>query len=218
MKNILCLALALTTLFLPVTTSAQTTSSAGAPTPSTSVKDMISLLQKGGHILLIRHERTAVPSSDDDYSKAPNDCFAQRNLSVAGVCSSAETGHSLRTLKIPVGQVFASPMCRGMETARYMFGIAQPEPRLMHHDPKGERTLEIAGTDLAAFLKELNPLTTNFAVVSHAGNISKAVGVRVIEGAAAVLAKQADGSWKAIGTFHGSELDAWARDALTKQK
>jgi len=59
---------------------------------------LVPLLQKGGYILLIRHERTEVPARADDYSKPTTDCMAQRNLSVAGYAGSQETGKALSAL------------------------------------------------------------------------------------------------------------------------
>jgi len=176
--------------------------------------DLVPLLQKGGYILLIRHERTEVPSRADDYSKPPGDCMAQRNLSVAGYAGSQETGKALMALDIPVGSVLASPMCRGMDTARFMFGRTKPEGRLMHHDPAGERTLDVAASDLKALIATLQPGDTNIVLVSHVANIWRALSVSLAEGEIAVLQNQPDGAVKVIGQAMGSDFGPYARIKL----
>lgn len=176
--------------------------------------ELVPLLQKGGYILLIRHERTEVPARADDYSKPPSDCMAQRNLSVAGYAASQETGKALTALEIPVGTVLASPMCRGMDTARFMFGRARADDRLMHHDPAGPRTLDVAAADMKALIATLEPDASNIALVSHVANIYRAYSISLSEGEIAVLQKQADGSTKVIGQAMGSDFGPYARIKL----
>lgn len=217
MKMKSALGLLAAVMLYPVSALAQHGGQAPATVPASSamrVKDLIPLLQKGGHILLLRHERTAVQSPDDDFSKPATDCFSQRNLSVAGVASARQTGEALAALKIPIENVLATPMCRGMETARHMFGRATPHAALMHHDITGKRTLDIAAAEFSHLVEQTHPATGNIVMVTHGGHLSKAFGARMIEGSFVVLAKQGAGKWAVIGTFHGSELDPWARDAL----
>lgn len=175
---------------------------------------LVPLLQKGGYILLIRHERTEVPARADDYSKPATDCMAQRNLSVAGYAASQETGKVLAALDIPVGTVLASPMCRGMETARYMFGRAKADDRLMHHDPAGARTLDVAAADLKALVATLKPGETNIALVGHVANIWRAYNLSLSEGEIGVLQQQADGQVRVIGQAMGSDFGPHARIKL----
>ncbi len=175
---------------------------------------LVPLLQKGGYILLIRHERTEVPARADDYSKPTTDCMAQRNLSVAGYAGSQETGKALSALDIPVGMVLASPMCRGMDTARFMFGRTKADARLMHHDPAGARTLDVAAADMKALVATLDPGASNIALVSHVANIWRAYSISLAEGEIAVLQKQADGSVKVIGQAMGSDFGPFARIKL----
>lgn len=187
------------------------------PTPPVEISDMLERLQSGGYVLLIRHERTEVPSRSDDYSQASNECRAQRNLSLAGVAGAQETGFVLRTLGIDVGRVLTSPMCRSAETARYMFGVAfETDTRLMHHDPDGERNLDVAEGELRDLLKELAPglPDTNIALVSHGGNILRASGMRISEGEIGVLKFGDDDSIEVIGHFMGSDLAPYARRSL----
>ncbi len=179
--------------------------------------ELVERLKEGGYVLLIRHERTEVPSRRDDYSRPPGECRAQRNLSLAGVAGSQETGFSLRALEIDVGRVITSPMCRSAETARYMFGVDyELDTRLMHHDPDGERNLDVAEAEVRALLGELAPglPETNIALVSHGGNIFRVSGLRLTEGEIGVLQLGEDGSVTALGQITGSGLGFFAREAL----
>lgn len=164
------------------------------------------LLGQRQHVELPGQARSNAPTS-----RRPS----QRNLSVAGVAGAEQTGRAIRALGIPVDEVIASPMCRGRETARWMFGDARTDARLMHHDPDGARTLDVAAAEIAALLQEIVPRAGgNIVVISHAGNIFRASGERVPEGGIVVLRRSAGGGWLTVGRFSGSDLDPWAREAL----
>jgi broad specificity phosphatase PhoE len=179
--------------------------------------DMIEALQEGRHVLIVRHERTEVPSRDDDYTRAPDDCTAQRNLSVAGVAGAQETGIVLRALDIEIGRVITSPMCRSAETARYMFGVGyQTDARLMHEDPAGERNMDVAEQEMRALLTELAVELSdkNIALVGHGGVIHRTTGLGLSEGEFGVLRFEEDGRITIVGQFLGSDLAPFARRAL----
>ena len=171
-------------------------------------------LRSGGLVILMRHERTNVPSRGDDYGRPANDCTAQRNLSPAGVAGAAETGVAIRALGWPIGRVLSSEMCRATETARFMFDRYVIEPRLMHHDNTPERTVLVSGRELNDLLAEIpQGGTDNTVMVSHIGNIYFATGVRLSEGEFAVLQRQADGRYVVLGQFDPGYIGAHARQA-----
>src|SRR3546814_3224802 len=90
----------------------------------------LTALRAGGTVIFMRHERTDVTRLDDQrFSMA--DCATQRNLSVAGAANSVQTGDYIRRLRIPIGDVLSSPMCRCSETARLAFGRVQAIPSLL---------------------------------------------------------------------------------------
>jgi phosphohistidine phosphatase SixA len=176
-------------------------------------------LQQGGLVLIFRHERTNVPSRGDDYSRPANDCNAQRNLSPAGVAGAAETGVAIRELRWPIGRVLSSEMCRATETARFMFGRYEVEPRLMHHDNTEARTVTVSGQEMNDLLDSLpTGGTDNTVFVSHIGNIYFAIGVRLSEGEFAVLQRQPDGSWVVLGTYDPGYIGAAARGAIMQRE
>lgn len=194
-----------------------TTSQAHASPTTGSTAQLIEQMRAGGVVLVIRHERTEVPSREDDYTRPATDCTAQRNLSLAGLAGAQETGFALRALNISVTSVISSPMCRTTETARFMFGDHTTDPRLIHPNPgvTGGRDVEGAGEELAAILREQIGRGGNTAIVSHAGNIFRATGLRLAEGEIGIVRVHTDGSIESLGQAVGSALGAQARVALS---
>ena len=183
------------------------------PAKHLPVADVIKQLKLGGHVLLIRHERTEVPSVADDYTKPSDDCRSQRNLSASGFAGAQETRVALRALAIPVGRVLSSPMCRATETARQMFVTYDIDQRLMHEMDDQGRTNDVAGADLQRVLDGLKNEAANIALVTHAGLIHRATGLRLPEGGIAVLKHEASG-WVLVRQLMGSDLGPHAREAL----
>jgi hypothetical protein len=84
-------------------------------------------LREGGYVLYIRHTSTDF-SQNDARMTSYEDCANQRNLTDGGRAEARAIGEHLKRLGIPIGEVFASPYCRTMETARLAFG----EPQATH--------------------------------------------------------------------------------------
>ena len=214
-RTVLRLGLGLATLLGPAAAYAQTP----APNPATPLYtsfEGIEKLQEGGLVMIIRHERTEMPSRADDYTKPANECRAQRNLSVAGVVAASENGRLMRAAGIPVSRVISSPMCRATETARYMFGVDYTtDARLMHHDPgeDSSRPLDLAARETAELVSELAPLSGegNIALISHGGNIFMSTGLRLSEGEVGILRVDENGKATAISQFSGSTLGFYVR-------
>lgn len=178
---------------------------------------LIEKLQAGGYVMLIRHERTEVPSRPDDYSEAPGECRTQRNLSVAGIASARETGVNLRALGIETARVISSPMCRSAETARFIFGVGyETDMRLLHHDPSGERNLDIATGEMLDLLADLAPdmANGNVALVGHGGTIFRVTGLLLSEGETLVLRLDDAGGFTVEGQFMGGDFGRNARLVL----
>ncbi|HET9045458.1 MAG TPA: histidine phosphatase family protein, partial [Casimicrobiaceae bacterium] len=77
--------------------------------------------------LYFRHTSTDFGQNDDTMTSF-DDCTKQRNLTDKGRTEARAIGAEIARLKIPVGDVLASPYCRTLETARLMFGRATPSP------------------------------------------------------------------------------------------
>jgi hypothetical protein len=85
---------------------------------------LVSELRKGGYVLYIRHTSTDF-SKDDSKSKSFEDCANQRPLTDKGRDEARAIAGHLKRLAIPVDRVYASPLCRTVETAMLAFGKAE---------------------------------------------------------------------------------------------
>jgi hypothetical protein len=72
----------------------------------------------------MRHASTDFGQNDSKMTSY-EDCANQRNLLDKGRQEAREIGAQIKRLRIPIGEVLASPFCRTMETARLAFGKAQ---------------------------------------------------------------------------------------------
>ena len=97
------------------------------PAKSIPPAELLAELRKGGYVIYFRHTSTDF-SRDDARSKSDDDCDNQRPLTDKGREEARQIGAAFRELKIPVGNVLASPRCRTMETAMLAFGRADKSP------------------------------------------------------------------------------------------
>src|SRR5688572_19367097 len=116
---------------LPATALTPSLQSVPAPAPGRSAlpakplsgQGLLAELRKGGYVIYFRHTSTDF-SRDDARSRSDEDCENQRPLTDKGREEARQIGAAFRALKIPVGNVLASPRCRTMETALLAFGGA----------------------------------------------------------------------------------------------
>lgn len=78
-------------------------------------------LRAGGYVLFIRHGNTDNSRADRSPSVDLNDCSTQRVLSKSGSSLMSMVGNEIRKAKIPIGEIFASPLCRTRDSARLLF-------------------------------------------------------------------------------------------------
>jgi hypothetical protein len=86
---------------------------------------LVRALREGGLVIYFRHAATDFSKNDQamlDYE----DCANQRPLTEQGRRDARAVGQCIAQLKLPVGIVKASPMCRTMEHAKLMLGMATP--------------------------------------------------------------------------------------------
>jgi histidine phosphatase superfamily protein (branch 1) len=88
---------------------------------------LVDELRKGGYVLYMRHTSTDF-SKDDAKSSSFEDCANQRPLTETGRDEARAVAANLKRLGIPVDRVYASPMCRTVETAMLAFGKAEKTP------------------------------------------------------------------------------------------
>ena len=87
--------------------------------------ELLGRLREGGFVLYLRHTSTDF-SQNDARMQSYEDCAHQRNLTDRGREEARVLGEHVKRLKIPIGEVLASPFCRTMETARLAFGERYP--------------------------------------------------------------------------------------------
>ena len=94
-----------------------------SPASAEPSPELVSRLRDGGYVLYLRHTSTDF-SQNDARMTSFEDCAMQRNLTDRGRDEARAIGEHVKRLKIPIGEVLASPFCRTMETARLAFGKA----------------------------------------------------------------------------------------------
>jgi len=156
--------------------------SAPATTP------LVRSLQAGGLTLLMRH---ALTDADINQQERLGSCATQRNLTLAGREQARAIGRAIRALRIPIGKVRASPVCRTRDTARLAFGRATLDrmlvsPGFVGTEADDRRRLRA----LRAFVRRPAQAGQNTVLVTHTPNIRAASGEETVaEGETLVLGR-----------------------------
>ena len=136
-----------------------------APPDSTPKKEfprltpkLVDRLRGGGYVIVFRHSITDWGQRDAEVTNF-EDRTTQRNLSKAGEEQATQIGKDIASLKIPIGDVKASPMWRCRDTAQLAFG-------------KHESTIDLfqrGGPSRAARVSMLStkPASGNLVLVTH---------------------------------------------------
>jgi phosphohistidine phosphatase SixA len=162
-------------------------------------------LTRGGYVIYFRHAATDF-SQNDRQSKSFEDCANQRNLIDAGRAQARAIGTAIRKLHMPVARVLASPLCRTMETARLIFGAAEPVPE-MRGAP-----LPPADPNRYTVLRKVfatpQPRGGNLAIVSHGNPFYGVAGPPYLaEGEGAVIRALGNDGFEVIARIR---VDDWA--------
>jgi hypothetical protein len=173
--------------------------------PLLAGRPLVTALRGGGFVLYLRHTSTDFGENDErmtDYS----DCKSQRNLTDVGRAEARSIGAALRELKIPIGEVLASPFCRTMETGRLVFGRATVSLAVRGGPARPENPDRYA--DLRKLLSTPVAGRTNTAIASH-GNPFRGVteAPYLAEGEMAVIEPQGDGKFRIVARI---PKDGWA--------
>lgn len=180
------------TLVLLVGLSGATAGATGAA-DAQETRELVEHLLGGGYVLAFRHTHTDRSRGDRqvDYS----DRATQRNLSQRGIEQAREIGAAIRALDIPIGEIYASPFFRTLDTATEAFGTATVEPALSSRDRSSDRRVELFSAPL--------PAGTNRVLISHQGVLRGIIpglrGVSLEEGDIVVLRPEGEGSFEMVG-------------------
>jgi hypothetical protein len=123
--------------------------------------ELFGRLREGGFVLYLRHTSTDL-SQNDSRMQSYEDCANQRNLTERGREEARVLGEHVKRLKIPIGEVLASPFCRTMETARLAFGQA-----IATQDVRGGPVEAARYEPLRKLLSSPVPRGTNRVISSH---------------------------------------------------
>ena len=149
---------------------------------------LVHALREGGLVIYFRHTATDF-SKNDDAMRGYDDCAFQRPLSAQGRADAKAIGERIAALKLPVGVVKASPMCRTMEHARLMLGAATPTSTMRELTAPGEYL------GLKRLLSERVPHGINRWMVGHGTPFRAVAGPpHLAEGEAIVLRPNGE-SW-----------------------
>jgi len=142
---------------------------------------LVARLRAGGVTVYFRHAATDFSQNDSRY--VHGDCTTQRNLTDAGRADARAIGAEIRRLRIPIGDVLASPFCRTMETATLTVGRATESPEARGGPAEADRYAELRR------MLATPPAKGTVRVVSSHGNPFRALtGTQLAEGEAAVVA------------------------------
>jgi phosphohistidine phosphatase SixA len=173
---------------------------------------MLNELKDGGYVIYLRHDRTDLSRSDTDPINL-NDCASQRPLSIAGRAHAEKIGATFRAKGIPVGRVYASPVCRATETAELAFPNVKPiAPHALTYTlalPKEE--LPVAAAELKKMLATPPMNGTNTVLVGHTTNLQEAAGVwPKQEGGAVIFRPDAHGAFTLVGSVDPADFESVA--------
>jgi len=183
----------------------------GDTSPKLSGAALIKELQKGGYVIYFRHGTTAEQGEKDVSDADLDDCARQRPLSDAGQAQTKEIGGVFKALRIQTGEVYASPYCRCLDTARNIFGKGTKSKALHFavHLRSADRTSITA--QLLDLLATVPPPGINTALVSHTANLQEAVGIwPKPEGVAHIFKPRGDGTFSYVGVM---QPEAWIAEA-----
>jgi phosphohistidine phosphatase SixA len=167
-----------------------------AGTRARPLDEVVAALQRGGHVLFLRH--TATDRSVDDRPPVLAGCHRQRPLTDAGREQARVIGRSFRALGIRVGTVLASAYCRTRETAVLAFGRAETVTALTGL-VLGQAQLRRRLARVRVLLGTLPPPGRNTVLVGHVVTVEELVGVTLDEGELAVFQPLGGQGFRLIG-------------------
>jgi len=155
-------------------------------------------MANGGYVIYLRHAERQSGPKETFSAETPladfSDCRGQRNLTPAGRNEAVRIGRSFQSLGVPIGEVFALPLCRTRETARLAFGSAVLETRLYDTGFVGR------------MLAEQPSAGTNTVLVDTEDQVRRLAGIELQPGEAAVFEPDGKGGFRYNGTLDQDDL------------
>lgn len=173
---------------------------------------LVQALRDGGYVIYFRHAATDWSQTDRDLHNLER-CDMQRNLSDEGREQARTIGAAFQQLRLPVGQVLASPMCRTLDTARLAFGRAEPLADLFVTGSVQNDTDRQRVERLKHLLARPPRHGTNDILVSHSWNLEGAAELSLTQGEAAIF-KSSGSGFTYVARLHPEQWRALAKKAL----
>jgi phosphohistidine phosphatase SixA len=174
---------------------------------SLSKNELISTLEKGGNVLVMRHASSPREVPDAKTANADN-TNRERQLDEAGRTTATKMGKAMRDLKIPIGDVLSSPTYRALETVRLaMWPNVMPTPEL---GDGGQSMQGVADTQAMWLQKKVTemPRNANTILVTHMPNLTRAFPQvsGVADGEALIFRPDGKGNAPLIGRI---KIEEW---------
>jgi broad specificity phosphatase PhoE len=176
---------------------------ADAP-PALSGPALADALRHGGYVLYFRHAATDFGQNDDSMTSF-EDCAKQRNLTDKGRADARAIAGQVRRLRVPVGDVLASPYCRTRETAQLIFGRETVSNDVRGGPAQTDDAQRYAG--LRALLASPVSGGVNRVIVSHGNPFRAVAGAPYLaEGEVAVIEPRGREGFRVVARI---PVDGW---------
>lgn len=176
---------------------------------------VLAQIQQGGFVLYMRHGTTDNSRADQAPRVDYKDCNTQRVLNDDGRKLARDVGLAMRRAKIPVGEVFHSPMCRARETAELAFPALRKQ---FKSDINLAYTANLTTEEKKPVIAQTRRLVSdpvsaggNRVVVAHAPNMADLMGYFVKpEGTVVVMRPLGPGQFEYLASIppaHWAQLN-----------
>ena len=146
---------------------------AAAPAQSLQGEALVKALRQGGYVIVMRHTSSPREAPTKQAANADN-LTAERQLDEEGRTTATAMGKALRELKIPIGDVLASPTYRALETVKYaQLGNARAYTELGDNGQSMQGGTEAQAAWLRKRVTQF-PSGSNTILVTHFPNIKDA--------------------------------------------
>jgi phosphohistidine phosphatase SixA len=163
---------------------------------------LVATLRHGGCVILMRHA-SSPPAPPTVASAEPTNTKLERQLDETGRSSAQAMGEAIKTLTIPIGEVWSSPTYRAQETVRL---ADLPDPAVAAELGDGERSMQAIAKGQTIWLQakaaERPRAGTNTIIVTQNPNIVGVFGQNasgLAEGEALVLRPTGTGDDEIVG-------------------
>jgi hypothetical protein len=172
-------------------------------------RQAIAALGQGGYIVYFRHFETGADTPDQHLVRL-GDCASQRQLNAKGARQAVQVRDAFQALRIPVGEVLASPFCRAWQSADMAFGRhvkvdGLKLPPSKNYSDADRKTMRDALTPL---LGQAPAAGANTVIMGHDDNLPAAGGPEIrTQGEAVIIRPDGRGGFAVVAQI---KPERWA--------